>query len=60
MPWLPDRAGPAGGSRQRRQQCRLPPFRKHGHPEALISRLNSLACTYPCQRFAASSPNANA
>ena len=29
-------------------------------PISLISRLNSPACTYPCQRFAAPLPNANA
>ena len=33
------------------RRCCLPPFRKRGHPEMLISWLNSPACTYPCQRF---------
>jgi hypothetical protein len=31
-----------------------------GTPKPLISQLNSLACTYPCQRFADALTNANA
>jgi hypothetical protein len=31
-----------------------------GTPNQAISRLNSPACVYPCQRFAAPSRNANA
>ncbi len=31
-----------------------------GTPKALISRLNSPACTYPCQRFAAALTDNNA
>ena len=31
-----------------------------GTPEHLISRLNSPACTYPCQRFAGALTSANA
>jgi hypothetical protein len=31
-----------------------------GTPNTLISRLNSPACTYPCQRFADALTNANA
>jgi len=31
-----------------------------GTPNSLISRLNSPACTYPCQRFAAVLTDVNA
>ena len=31
-----------------------------GTPNLLISRLNSPACTYPCQRFAAALADADA
>ena len=35
-------------------------FGQRRHPETLISRLNSPACTYPCQRFAAALAGAHA
>jgi hypothetical protein len=35
-------------------------FNNVGTPTSLISRLNSPACTYPCQRFAAALTDANA
>lgn len=37
----------AAGQGIRSGLCRGP-----GTPTSLISRLNSLACTYPCERFA--------
>ncbi len=53
-----DRAGSAGSSRITLPAV-LPSARTHGvgTPEALISRLNSRACTYPCQRFTAALTN---
>ena len=56
-----DRAGPAGGSR-----IALPAMLPStsldsvGTPIVAISRLNSPACTYPCQRFATPSRVADA
>ena len=52
MPWFSDRAGPTGDSRYRHRQCCLPRLGPCGHPEEVISRLNSPACTYPYRRFA--------
>ena len=48
-----DRAGSANGSRITPSPM-LPSalFNSVGTPITLISRLNSPACTYPCQRFA--------
>jgi len=53
MPWFSDRAGSPGDSRIA-PPAMLPSdlFDGVGTPVSLISRLNSLACTYPCQRFA--------
>ncbi len=56
-----DRAGSAGSSR-----IALPAMLPSdlvngvGTPEPLISRLNSPACTYPCQRFTAVLANVGA
>ncbi len=48
-----DRAGSIGGSRVAPPMM-LPSASVNsvGTPVSLISRLNSPACTYPCQRFA--------
>ena len=35
-------------------------FNGVGTPASLISRLNSLACTYPCERFASVLTNVDA
>jgi hypothetical protein len=53
MPWFSDRAGSPGDSRIT-PPAMLPSglLNGVGTPVSLISRLNSLACTYPCQRFA--------
>ena len=53
MPWCFDRAGSAGDSRIT-PPAMLPSdlLNGVGTTVSLISRLNSLACTYPCQRFA--------
>jgi len=53
MPWFSDRAGSTGDSRIT-PPAMLPSglLNGVGTPVSLISRLNSLACTYPCQRFA--------
>ena len=61
MPWFSDRAGPTGDSRITPPAV-LPSdlFNGVGTPTSLISRLNSPACTYPCQRFAAVLTNADA
>jgi hypothetical protein len=61
MPWFSDRAGSPDGSRIA-PPAMLPSALANdvGTLNSLISRLNSLACTYPCQRFAAPSRNANA
>ena len=61
MPGFSDRAGSPDGSRKRRQRCCLPPVTTDvGTPNQTISRLNSPACTHPCQRFAAALTGANA
>ena len=61
MPWFSDRAGST------RRLAIAPPavlpsglLNGVGTPNSLISRLNSPACTYPCQRFAAALTNDNA
>jgi hypothetical protein len=36
------------------------PYDGVGIPEVVISRLNSPACVYPCQRFAAALTDADA
>jgi hypothetical protein len=56
-----DRAGSADGSRVT-SPAMLPSglFNGVGTPNSLISRLNSPACTYPCQRFAAALTDADA
>jgi hypothetical protein len=61
MPWFFDRAGSPGDSRIT-PPAMLPSdlFNGVGTPVSLISRLNSLACTYPCQRFADILAGANA
>jgi hypothetical protein len=61
MPWFSDRAGSADDSRIT-PPAMLPSglFDGVGTPVSLISRLNSLACTYPCQRFAAALTDASA
>jgi hypothetical protein len=52
MPWFSDRAGSPDGSRIA-PPAMLPSGLVNGvgTPNSLFSRLNSLACTYPCQRF---------
>ena len=56
-----DPAGSADGSRKRRQRCCLPPFATTSAPRTRpISGLNSPACAYPYQRFAAPSRDTNA
>ena len=53
MPRVFDRAGPDHGSRI--APCPVLPSansKSVGAPDSPISRLNSPACTYPCQRFA--------
>src|SRR5690242_4616174 len=60
MPWISDHAGSTNGSRKRRQRCCLPPLVQRGHPDRLISRLNSPACTCPCERFATPSRDIDA
>ena len=61
MPGFSDRAGSADGSRIA-PPAMLPSAYLNGvgTPNSLISRLNSPACTYPCQRFAAALTNADA
>lgn len=56
-----DRAGSVDGSRIPSPTV-LPsaPFDGVGTPETLISRLNSPAYAYPCQRFADALTDANA
>jgi hypothetical protein len=56
-----DRAGSADGSRVT-SPAMLPSdlFNGVGTPNSLISRLNSPACTYPCQRFAVALTDADA
>ena len=56
-----DRAGSADGSRIA-PPTMLPSASVNGvgTPKPLISRLNSPACTYPCQRFANVLTNADA
>ena len=56
-----DRAGSTGDSRIA-PPAMLPSdlFNGVGTPTSLISRLNSPACTYPCQRFAVALTDANA
>ena len=53
MQWFSDRAGSAVSSRIA-LPAMLPSglFNGVGTLDSLISRLNSPACTYPCQRFA--------
>jgi hypothetical protein len=53
MPWFFDRAGSADGSRVTLPaMLPSPSLNRVGTLKSLISRLNSPACTYPCQRFA--------
>ena len=61
MPWFFDRAGSADGSRIT-PPAMLPSslFDGVGTPNSLISRLNSPACTCPCQRFADALADADA
>ena len=61
MPRFSDRAGSTGDSRIT-PPAMLPSASVNsvGTPELLISRLNSPACTYPCQRFADALTNADA
>ena len=61
MPWFFDLAGPTDGSRVTSPAV-LPSdlFNGVGTPTSLISRLNSLACTYPCERFASVLTNVDA
>jgi len=56
-----DRAGSTCGSRVA-PQLMLPSglVNAVGTPMSLISRLNSPACTYPCQRFAGALADDNA
>ena len=56
-----DRAGSPDGSRIAPPTV-LPSayFHNAGAPDSLISRLNSPACTYPCQRFASALAGADA
>lgn len=61
MPWFSDHAGPPSDSRPHATSgvaFRL--LDSVGTPITLISRLNSLAYTHPCQRFAAPSRDTNA
>src|SRR3954468_14567807 len=60
MPWISDHAGYTDGSRKRRHGGCLPPLVQRGHPDRLISRLNSPACTCPCERFATPSRDVDA
>jgi len=61
MPWFSDRAGSTDDSRIT-PPAMLPSglLNGVGTPNSLISRLNSLACTYPCQRFTAALTNDSA
>jgi hypothetical protein len=61
MPWFSDRAGSADDSRIT-PPAMLPSGLVNGvgTPNSLISRLNSLACTYPYQRFADALTNVDA
>jgi hypothetical protein len=52
MPWFSDRAGPAGDSRITPQAVLHSAIATAWVPRIAISRLNSPACTCPCQRFA--------
>ena len=55
MPWFSDRAGPASGSRHSAAgDVAFHLLDSVGAPIVAISRLNSPACTCPCQRFATS------
>jgi len=57
-----DRAEFAGHSRSSTRPAMLPSATRNdvGTPNPLISRLNSQACTHPCQRFAHVLTNAHA
>jgi len=52
MPWFSDHAGPASDSHNATGRIAFQPRRRCRHPKLMISRLNSPAYTYPCQRFA--------
>ena len=53
MPWFSDRAGSPDGSRITLPEVLPSAFNGVGTPVFYISRLNSPACAYPCQRFTA-------
>ena len=52
MPWFSDHAGSPGGSDNAAGDVAFRLLDSVGTPIGLISRLNSPACTCPCQRFA--------
>jgi hypothetical protein len=52
MPWFSDHAGSPGSSHSATGDIAFHLKYSVSTPIALISRLNSPACTYPCQRFA--------
>jgi len=61
MPWFSDRAGSADDSRVTPPAVLPSAFLDNvGTPISLISRLNSPAYTYPCERFAHVLTNADA
>jgi hypothetical protein len=55
-----DRAGPANNSHNAADRVAFRNTKNVGTPEDIISRLNSPAYVYPCQRFANALTNANA
>jgi hypothetical protein len=60
MPGFSDRAGSTGHSHNATDDLAFRLVVRRRHPELLISRLNSPAYAYPCQRFADALTNANA
>jgi hypothetical protein len=52
MPWFFDRAGPPDGSRTAPPAVLPSTVWTASAPRIRFSRLDSPACTYPCQRFA--------
>ena len=60
MPWFSDRAGPADSSRITLPAVLPSTLWTVWAPRTGISRLNSPACTYPCQRFANALTDADA
>jgi hypothetical protein len=52
MPWFFDRTGPTSDSHNATGRIAFHQSHNVGTPDKMITRLNSPAYTYPCQRFA--------